>query len=308
MEEQNPGESVRINNTFIDIAGELYDPETIELKIYDPEATLISTVTYFAGEIIRDSEGVYYYNYNIESDAIPGYYITNWNAVASGFADISEGQFRVVLIVEKLYITVDEVKSAMSGKSGSSDDEIRDNIRYAMAEVDLIAGKSFYSGTDKTEWFDTRTPNPNTFINQLFLTYTPVQAITTLKEFDLIKTMVKEYAESEYFVDSNGVIILTTGSFVHQYNRVEVVYKYGYSAVPRVISELTSVISQIGLLSTYMIEMDNAITRMSVPEISDITLGESYTSTQVAIIKLQVRKDDLVKKVQANFCNNTFVM
>ena len=307
MEEQNPGESVRINNTFIDIAGELYDPETIELKIYDPEATLISTVTYFAGEIIRDSEGVYYYNYNIESDAIPGYYITNWNAVASGFADISEGQFRVVLIVEKLYITVDEVKEALMSEGYTMDDDvIRNLIRYSMAETDAITGRSFYDKISYTEWFDTMTPNPATPLNQLFLFKLPVQSVTSLQEFDTDGNLIKTHTSDEFYLD-NGIVTLLKGSFGHGVHRVKCEYEYGYSAVPRNISMLTSIIAQIKVMRQYLVMQDSEMTGFDIPEIGSVQVGEVYMTAQISIRELKEEYKRLISVI-GDLRNNVFVI
>jgi len=297
MTEYYFNETVRINGTFTDIDGVLYDPHTLSLSISDPEGTVIKTVTYAATEIEKTSTGIFYYDYTVPATGVSGYWVGSWKVNISGQTDISEIQFYVKNTNEKLYVSVAAVKAKLGDeKMTMSDDTIRDCIRGAMAESDQIIGRSFTNANDKTEWFSTDQANPNFAVSQLFLTYLPVQAITSLKEYDTSKTLVKTWSSDDYWIDENGVLELTTGEFVNQRNRVEVVYTYGYSSVPIKVSKLCSVIAQVNILLEYMIQQDSAITGYSVGDIST-QIGESYVTTERAMARLEKEKAALINEI-----------
>ena len=290
-------ETVRINNTFYDVDGALYDPETLSLSVIDPEGTVIKTVTYAADEIKKTSVGIFYYNYDVPASGVSGYWVGSWDVDIAAQCDISEVQFYVRVAAEKLYVSVAEVKSKLGEeKMTMSDDDIRMCIRGARAETDQVIGRRFTNANDKTEWFSTDQANPNYATNQLFLTYLPVQVITSVKEYDTSKTLVKTWSTDEYWIDANGILELTTGEFISQRNRVEVVYTYGYSSVPIKISKLCSVISQVNVLLEYMIQQDSAITGYSVGDIST-QIGESYVTTERAMARLEKEKAALIGEI-----------
>ena len=111
MTEHLYGESIRLGNTFTGIDGNVYDPETLSLAIYDAEGTLEETVTYAGDEIKKTSTGIYYYDYTIPSDSTSqGYWIGVWTVVIGTQTDKSEEQFYVRSSAENLYISVTEVK------------------------------------------------------------------------------------------------------------------------------------------------------------------------------------------------------
>lgn len=305
------GETVRIGNTFTDIDGVVYDPDTISLTVFNAEGTEMETVTYLADEIKKTSTGIYYYNYTIPSDAVStGYYQSVWTVtvMATSQVDVSEEQFYARPSAEKLYISVAEVKNLlMTSGVTMADDTIRNSIRMGMGECDLITGRTFTNENTKTEWFDTDQANPNVSVTQIFLSKLPVQSVTTLKEYDTSKDLVKTYATSGYWVDDNGIVELTTGEFTHQRHRVECVYKYGYTAVPSKISKLCSVIAQIEVMRSYMIEQDDKMTGFDVPDIGSVQLGETYMTAQLAIKELEDQKKVLVKEI-GNLRNDIFVV
>lgn len=311
MTEYLYGESIRLGNTFTDIDGDVYDPDTLSLTIYDAEGTLEETVTYAADEIKKTSIGIYYYDYTIPSDSTSqGYWIGVWTVTvtATSQTDVSEEQFYARPSAEKLYISVTEVKNLlMTSGVTMADDTIRNSIRMAMGECDLITGRKFTNENTKTEWFNTDQANPNTMVNQIFLSKLPVQSVTTLKEYDTAKDLVKTYATGDYWVDDNGIVELCTGEFTHQRHRVECVYEYGYTAVPSKISKLCSVIAQIEVMRSYMIEQDDKVTAFSVPDVSSVTLGETYMTAQLAIKELEDQKKVLVAEI-GNLRNDIFVV
>lgn len=65
MNHYDLGDVVELEATFTDDDGELADPTTITLKIKDPSAN-VTTLTYAAAELTRESMGVYYYNLTID--------------------------------------------------------------------------------------------------------------------------------------------------------------------------------------------------------------------------------------------------
>lgn len=305
------GESVKIGNTFTDEDDAAYDPDTVSLTIYDAAGTSIETVTYAASEITKSATGVYYYDHTISATStVQGYWMGLWTVTvtATSQVDKSEEQFYVRSAAEKLYISVDEVKSTLMVEGVTmADDTIRNCIRFAMAEVNQITGRDFTNGNTATEWFNTNQANVNTTVNTLFLTYMPVQSVTTLKEYDTSKAVVKTYADTDYWIDSNGILELCTSEFTHQRNRVECVYTYGYTAVPMKISKLCSVIAQIEVMRSYMIEQDDKMTGFDVPEIGSIQLGETYMTAQLAIKELEDQKKTLVGEI-GNLRNDVFVV
>lgn len=300
------GETVRIGNTFTDTSDVVYDPDTISLTITDPEGTAGTPVTYAAGEVKRTSIGIYYYDYIIPAAAEQGYHVAVWSAVIGTQSDVSETQFYARSSAEKLYVSVAEVKSAlMSTGVTMGDDDIRNTIRAAMGEVDTITGRKFTNGNTKTEWFNTDQPNPDTGVTTLFLTYMPVQTITSVKEYNTSNVLAKTFTDDEYWIDDNGILELSRTTFSQQRHRVECVYTYGYTSIPISISKLCSVISQIDVLRHYMVMQDDKITGFSMPDIAQVQLGETYMTAKLAIAGLEKKKITLVKEI-GNLRNDTF--
>lgn len=250
IKEFDRGETIRINNTFTDIDDVAFDPTTVELKIYDPAGTLIETVTYAADEIKKSSTGVYYYDYAIAADATVGWDITKWIGVASGFSDVSKGQFKIIDPELKNYVTVNEVwNRAGVDSTVASHDEVLPLIKDSMAEIDSIYQKNFKYSNDVTEWFDTDQPDINTVVNTLFLMNTPVRAITSIKEYDTDGNEVADYEAADYRVDlKTGRVKLKSKEFGHDEDRVCVIYTYGHDTIPEKISTLCGIMSAMRLL------------------------------------------------------------
>ena len=303
------GETVRITNTFTDVDDVLYDPDTIELKIYDPTGAIKTTVTYAAGEIIKSAVGIYYYDYTIPSDATTqGYWQNVWQVISGAFGDVSESQFYARSSGEKLYASVNEVKdNLMASGMTMSDDTVRNVIRSAMGEVEIITGRKFTPNNVITEWFNTDQRNPNTVVNAIVLNNLPVQSVTSLKEFDTSKDLITEYEATDYWCESDGMLELTMGSFMHQRHRIECVYMQGYDMVPVAISKLTSVIAQLEVMRHSMIAADADMTSFSIPEIGDVQLGEVYVTAVRAIEQLNKQKKLLMEEI-GNLRNDIYVV
>ena len=284
IKEWNRGETIRLDIIYVDADDVAFDPTTIEVKIYDPKGSVLKTATYALGEVKKSGNGIYYYDYTIESDAIVGWNITKWTGTGSGFSDVSRGQFKVEDAEEKLYCQYKEVQN----RAGISDDvavksEIDPFIRDSMAEIDAMYGKSFNYGNEKTQWFDSNRADPKIRVDTVNLLYTPVISITSLKEYDTTGTEIKSYDADEYFVNLNtGRVTLLNTEFVKQVHRIECVYTYGFIQVPSAISSLCAVLSAMRLL-THQIGMQyDDVTSWSAAGLS-VGVGEPYTSMARAL-------------------------
>jgi len=244
------GDTIRINNTFTDIDDSVYDPATIELKIYDPINTLVKTVTFSAAEIKKSSTGIFYYDYDIAGDAKYGIYITKWIGIVDSFTDVSKAQFKVDEDEIKLYCTVDEVwNRAGVDENVATKNEVIPLIKDSMAEIDAMYGKSFDYGNTYTEWFDTNRDDPNVWIDSVYLRYKPIIAITSVKAYDSSKVLAETYTAADYWVNlKTGRLTLLEKNFVLQKHRLEVVYTWGYEEIPRNISSLCAILSVMRLL------------------------------------------------------------
>ena len=248
IKEWDRGETVRIQNTHTDSDGTLYDPDTIELKIYDPKGSLSVTKTFAAGEIVKSSTGIYYYDYTIADDATTGWWISKWTAMIGTQTDRESDQFYVRDPEKKLYCTVEEVwNRAGVDCNVATRAEVIPLIRDSMDEIDSIMGKSFQYNTSVTEWFDTSQPDENIKRTSVFLRYTPVLSITSVEEYDTDNDLAETH--TDYWIDYNtGYLRLTDSEFGQQKHRVKVVYTYGYETVPCKISALCAVLSAMRLL------------------------------------------------------------
>ena len=298
IKEFDRGETIRINNTFTDIDDAVFDPTTVELRIYDPSGTLIETVTYAADEIKKSSTGVYYYDYAIAADATVGWDITKWIGVASGFSDVSKGQFKVADPEEKLYCTPDEVwVRAGQDETFVTEPNVINYIKQSMVEIDEIYQKSFNYSNDVTEYFDTDQPDQNTEVESVFLTYTPVRAITSVKEYDTDDNEVQSFDSDDYWLDSGtGKIQMKSKEFGHQKHRVEVIYTYGFDTIPNKINNLCIILSAMKVLLNFIGESVDQTTSYTACGIS-VSVGEPYTASAKSIEILIKERDKLLSEI-----------
>lgn len=292
------GSTLRLDNTFKDLDDALYDPTTLSLSITDPEGTVKKTVTYAANEIKRTSVGVFYYDYDIPATGVSGYWVASWDANITLQTDISEIQFYVRDVAEKLLISVAEVKGLLiTDKITLSDDNIRMAIRSAAEEVSTITGRVFTNNNTETEYFSILTPNSATVINKLFLTKLPAQSIISLKEYDTSKELVETYESDDYYLDDNGIVTLMTGGFGKGIRRVECSYHYGYQSTPGNIRRLAGVIARIDILINYVMSTDDASTGFTVDGIGSVSIGEPYVSSIRILERLEKQKNELVAEI-----------
>lgn len=282
------GDTIRINNTYTDIDDIVYDPNTIELKIYDPKGVVIKTVTYTAAEIIKSDTGIYYYDYDIADDALTGSYISKWIGVASGFSDISKDQFEVGNPEKKLYCTVEEVWNRAGVDSNvATRDEIIPLIKESMGEIDAMMGKSFQYGTSVTQWFDTNRADDEVKVTSIYLNYKPIIDITSMKEYDVNNNLITTHEAADYFINLNtGRITLLSKQFTKQVHRVEVIYTYGAIEVPQNISSLCAIFSAMRLLIHQVGGTYDDVTSWSAAGLN-ISVGEPYMNMSRSIEFLQ---------------------
>ena len=298
IKEWELGETIRINNSYVDIADAPYDPTTITLKIYDPTGALDTTVTYALGDIQKSSTGEYYYDHAIAADATTGWWITKWTGVAGSFSDVTKGQFRAVDPEEKLYCTPDEVwLRAGQDETFVDRDTVLDYIRKSMSDIDEIYQKNFQYSNDVTEWFDTDQPDENVKVNAIFLTYTPVRSVTSVKEYDTDGTEVDSHTGSDYTLHKKtGRIKLRTEEFGHQTDRVEVVYKYGHDTIPNKINDLCTILSAMKVFLNFIGESVDQVTSYTACSIS-VSVGEPYTAAAKGLEILVKERDKIIANI-----------
>lgn len=298
IKEWELGETIRINNSYVDIDDAPYDPTTITLKIYDPTGALDTTVTYALGDIQKSSTGEYYYDHDIAADATTGWWITKWIGVAGSFSDVTKGQFRAVDPEDKLYTTVENAYNICGMESTVADhDEVVDYIRNAMSHIDSMYQKNFGYSNNVDEWFDTDQPDQNTIVNSLFLTNTPVRAVTSVKEYDTSGDEVADYEAVDFRIDlKTGRLKLKEKEFGHDEDRVKVVYTYGYDTVPDKISSLCAIMTGQSILLKFAGASYDDVTSYNACGIS-ISVGEPYVNAIRTYENLNKQKDKLIADI-----------
>lgn len=210
------------------------------------------------------------------------------------------------------YTTVDDVyRKAGISSSAISESDVTDHIKDAEAEVEEILGRSFRNGNTFTEWIDTYDENESIEgpeINTIFLSHFPVQAITTMKSYDVDGTLQKTWTGSDYWLDLDvGRIRLRSDEFANQRRRVEVVYTQGYFSVPRKIKDLTASIAAIQILVQQIGGTYDDVTTYSLPTGISVSVGEPYMNMRATIERLEKRVQELLKNI-GRYKNNSVVI
>jgi hypothetical protein len=297
IKEWDRGETVRVTNTYTDSDSVATDPDSISLKIYKPDGTLDTTVAY-AGDIVKSATGIYYYDYDIASDADVGWWNNVWTAVFGTADDVVRGQFYVRDPQEKMYCSVVQAYNRCGMESDvATDSEVMDYIRNSMDWIDSYFGKSFAYSTAHTQWFDTDQPNPNTVIDTVFLRYRPVRSVTSVEEYDTSNDLTDTYTSDDYWLDeATGKITLNTEEFEHQKHRIKIVYNYGFDQIPRKITELCAILSGQSILLKFAGASYDDVTSWSAAGLS-IGVGEPYMNATRTFELLNKQKDKLIADV-----------
>jgi len=85
------GETVRIECTIKDFEDNLIDPESHEIKIYDPNGTLVATYN----SATRQSQGVYTLDFTIPEDGQVGLWKIVWKITKDSYIGKEEVKFYV---------------------------------------------------------------------------------------------------------------------------------------------------------------------------------------------------------------------
>ena len=279
IQEFDIGEVVRVEATYIAADGNLYDPDTVEIRIYDPSGTLQDT-----GAGIKYTEGIYNYDYTIPSDGLTGWWSYRFTGIAGTSTDIQKSQFKVRDPERRLYTQPAYVYSrAGQNEDFVSEKDVNYFITEAMGEVDSLMGKVFDYSTGYTEWFNTSEPNKATKLTKLFLRYTPIRDVVSVEEYDTNGDLTITHTSDDYYVDlDTGMLSLYTKEFIHQSHRVKIVYDYGFDSVPAQIQQLTTVIAALKMLLNHIGNSVDDITSYSACGIS-LSVGEPYTASARAI-------------------------
>ena len=279
IQEFDIGEVVYLEATYTAPDGNLYDPDTISVRIYDPTGALR-----FDGVGARQSIGVYGYEYTLPVDAQVGWWLYKYTAVTITNTDVQKGQFKVRNPERRLYTLPAYVYSrAGQDENFVSEKDVNYFITEAMKEVDDLMGKVYDYSTRATEWFDTTQPNPNTKVTKLFLRFTPIRNVMSVEEYDMYGDLEKTYTNSDYYIDlDTGMLGLRTLDFGHQERRVRVVYDYGFDTVPADIQQLTTVIAAIKIYLNHIGSSVDDVTSFSACGIS-MGVGEPYTASERAL-------------------------
>lgn len=292
------GESARISNSYTDVDGAAFDPTvSVDLRIYKPDGSLAITVAY-PGDIVKDDTGEYHYDYLVASDADIGWWISKWTGVSTDFSDVSKDQFKVVDPELKLYCVPEEVW-LRAGQDETFVERINviDYIKKSMSDIDEIYQKNFQYSNDITQWFDTDQPDQNTKVNAVFLTYTPVRAVTSVKEYDTSGDEVESHDGDDYTLDmKTGRIKLRSKEFGHQVDRIEVIYTYGHDTIPNKINDLCTILSAMKVFLNFIGESVDQTTSYTACGIS-VSIGEPYTAAAKGLEILVKERDKILSDI-----------
>lgn len=293
IQEFDIGEVVRLEATYTSSDGELYDPDTVTIHIYDPSGTLQAI-----GSASKYTIGVYNYDHDLALDGDIGWWSYTFTGITGANTDVQMAQFKVRDPGRRLYTQPAYVYS----RAGQNEDfvsakDVNYFITEAMGEVDKMMGKTYDYSTSVTEWFDTTLPNPNTKITKIFLNYRPIRSIVSIEEYDTNGAIAETYTSSDYYADMNtGMVGLYTEEFEHQEHRVKAVYDYGFDVVPANIQQLTTVFAALKMLLNHIGSSVDDITSYSACGIS-LSVGEPYTASARAIELLTKEKDRLIAAI-----------
>ena len=290
IQEFDIGEVVRLQATYTSTDDNLYDPDTIAIRIYDPTGALR-----LDGVGTKQSIGIYNYDYDLPSDAEVGWWSYKYTGVSGTNTDVQKGQFKVRSPERRLYTQPAYVYSrAGQDENFVSEKDVNYFITEAMAEVDALMGQVYDYSTSVTEWFDTSQPNQNTKVTKVFLQHHPIRSVTSVEEYDTNGDLAVTHAVGDYYVDlDTGMLGLYTKEFEHQAHRVRVIYAYGYNNIPGPIQQLTTVFAAMKMLLNHIGNSVDDVTSFSACGIS-MGVGEPYTASHTALIALIKERDRIV--------------
>lgn len=273
------------------------DPSAISLKIYDAVGTLKETKA--IGDLTRTSTGVYTYAYSVPSDGVYGTWRYEFTGTTTGGIAVQSGYFSIDEDEAPLYCAVRDVyrKSGIDNTVISESDVI-DFIAEADGEINAMYQKKFLNATSVTEWHNISTLDDEDTIAVIFIEQRPIQSVTSVESYDITDNLVKTFTTDDYWLDNNtGILRLRSLDFAHQYNRIKVVYSYGYTSVPINIKNLSSCIAGMRVVIQQIGGTYDDVTSYSLPSGVSISVGEPYTNMREAITRLEKEIGKLTKDI-----------
>ena len=299
IQEFDLGETARLRADYTDSSGTNYDPDTLEIRVYNPSGEVEFIGTYAAGDISKNGTGEYSYDYIVTADSNVGWWTYKYTAGSiDGNIDVQSSQFKVRNPERRLYTQPAYVYSrAGQDENFVSAKDVNYFITEAMAEVDALMGQVYDYSTSVTEWFDTSQPNQNTKVTKVFLQHHPIRSVTSVEEYDTNGDLAVTHAVGDYYVDlDTGMLGLYTKEFEHQAHRVRVIYAYGYNNIPGPIQQLTTVFATMKMLLNHIGNSVDDVTSFSACGIS-MGVGEPYTASHTALIALVKEKDRIIASI-----------
>ena len=132
-----PGGTKRIQGTFEDENGSLYDPDSIDIIVYDADGT-VDTISYDESDCVRLSVGVWYLDYPVASLGVVG----RWTAVWTNTVSTKTFTMTYNFIVQgTFWPNEQEVREHLAGLNDDrvSEETIEQQIVAAVVEVNLLA-------------------------------------------------------------------------------------------------------------------------------------------------------------------------
>lgn len=216
-------------STFSDTAETVpADPTTVTLEILLPDQTVV-TKTWAASEVVKDSTGVFHYDY---TPTTAGHYAYHWHSTGT-VATALDGTFDVRAKYDPALVSLSDVKAHLNITSTTNDDEIQGFIDAATEVIENITGPILAKAV--TEWHDGGSYT-------ILLTGYPVTSVTSITEYTpTAQVLAAEptdttdpFTDYGYVIDTaKGEIARTSGGAPTTFlGRVKVVYTAGRSTIP----------------------------------------------------------------------------
>lgn len=136
------GGTKTVQNTFKDIDGNLYDPDTHSIQLYGPDGSAIGSAE---TSPINVSTGIFRQSFVITAGSNYGRYVIVWEVTTGGVVTSKHFPFYVITTV---FPTCQEVRDYLSQVTDQrlTDDIIEPQIHLSVAEVDSLKSSSATQG------------------------------------------------------------------------------------------------------------------------------------------------------------------
>lgn len=246
----DPSAEIATLQNIFKVSGIATDPATVSCTITDPTGT--ATVHTWNGtapvDITKTATGTFQLAIACTLDGI---WLYKWTGTGAA-SDVQEGTWTVTTIDNRLYCTVEEMKSRLGNITDTADDsELILAVQAASSTIDDVTGRYFWRGTD------TRTYVPESVYHQ---SLDDLVSVTTLKvdrdgdgTYEETWTQGTDYqlevAPGRYNVAARGEQWPYTGFTIigpkfipvvwpwSHLDRIQVTGVFGWPAVPRNVKQ-----------------------------------------------------------------------